>query len=80
MNMEKQGQPEPILELLTNEEIEEVLERGGPWITVEFTSNDNAFVQRRVMTLSEAEDFYASLGNTIVETKKKYNITGEENG
>lgn len=80
MSMDKQGQPEPILplannpETLTAEEIEDTLERGGPWITVEFVSNDNALSQKRVMNLEEAEGFYADLGVTIAETKSKYNI------
>jgi hypothetical protein len=87
MSMEKHGEPEPILwpmkeqteqtQELTNEEIAKAIEEGGPWITLEFTSSDGAFVQRRVFTLTEAEDVLASLGSEIAKAKTKYNISQE---
>jgi hypothetical protein len=87
MSMEKHGEPEPILwpmkeqteqtQELTNEEIAKAIEEGGPWITLEFTSSDGAFGQRRVFTLTEAEDVLASLGSEIAKAKTKYNISQE---
>jgi hypothetical protein len=90
MSMEKHGEPEPILwpfteqteptteqTELTDEEIAQAIEDGGPWITLEFTSSDGAFVQRRVFTLTEAEDVLASLGSEIAKAKTKYNIPQE---
>jgi hypothetical protein len=87
MSIEKHGEPEPILwpmkeqteqtQELTNEEIAKAIEEGGPWITLEFTSSDGAFVQRRVFTLTEAEDVLASLGSEIAKAKTKYNISQE---
>lgn len=87
MSMEKHGDPEPILnpeqlEALANplseeQEIADTLERGGPWITVTFTSNDGAFTQSRVMTLEEAEGFVAELSSEVARAKAKYNIDQE---
>jgi hypothetical protein len=61
-------------ETLTADEIVDALEKGGPWITVEFESNDRAFKLVRVMPLEEADSFYASLGEEIERAKAKYNI------
>lgn len=82
MSIEKKGQPEPILGLPmannpdtpTAEEIAEVRERGGPFITIEFVSNDGMFSQSRMMNFEEAQEFYASLGAEIANAKSKYNI------
>lgn len=82
--MEKYGEPESFLNpdelaslakpLTEEEEIADVLERGGPWITLTFTSNDGAFTQSRVLTLTEAEDLCHSLYEEVVQAKAKYNI------
>jgi hypothetical protein len=64
----------------TPEEVDDVLERGGPWIMLTFTSEDGAFTMGRNLRLEEAEDLYSQLGMEIADAKSKYNITGEDNG
>jgi hypothetical protein len=62
------------------EEVDDILERGGPWIMLTFTSEDGTFQMGRNLRLEEAEDLYAQLGVEIADAKSKYNITGEDNG
>lgn len=76
--MEKQGQPEPILEPSPPQlSEEEIVERGGPWITLGFTSEDGTFDMKRVLNFQEAVEVYASLGEEIALAKSKYNIPTE---
>lgn len=69
--------PDPLDIVPTKEEIQDVLDRGGPWITVRFVSEDKMFDQARVMALSEAEEFYAELGAEISRAKETYQIPRE---
>lgn len=58
---------------LTPEEIKDVVERGGPWINVTFTSEDGMFEQTRVLTLDQAKDLVKGLRLEIAAAEIKYN-------
>lgn len=65
-------------ETLTAEEITDTVERGGPFITIEFTSNDGFFKLTRVMGIDEVQDFHSSLGEEIANARELYNIQPKE--
>lgn len=65
-------------ETLTEKEILEVLERGGPFFTIEFVSADGMFVQKRILGYDEAQDVLAGLGEELAKAKVKYNIDHSE--
>jgi hypothetical protein len=65
--------PEPLQ--MNPEEWEDILERGGPWITLTFTSEDQMFVQQRVMTIAQAESLVTDLSAQIESAKIEYNIS-----
>jgi hypothetical protein len=58
----------------TPEEIEQVVEAGGPWITLTFTSEDKMFEQSRVLSLEQAGAIVRDLAAEIESAKSKYNI------
>jgi hypothetical protein len=58
----------------TREEIEKVTEAGGPWITLTFTSDDQMFEQKRVLSLEQAGAVVRDLAAEIESAKRKYNI------
>lgn len=72
--------PPPPPKTMTPEERAEVVEQGGPWITLTFTSDDQMFVQQRVMSLVQAEALVNDLTAEIASAKNEYNITGESDG
>ena len=80
MSTENMQNPEETIKNLnpTSEEIADVLERGGPWITFTFISSDEAFGLTRKMSLEEAELFHADLGAEIAQAKNEYNIPQQE--
>ena len=70
-------QPLPLAsnpETQTEEDIQDVLERGGPFFTLTFESVDKMFSQTRVLGFAEAEELYANLGEQIAQAKTKYNM------
>jgi hypothetical protein len=75
--------PEPNLplasnpETLTAEEIQETLEKGGPFVTLRFVDETGGFDIKRIMNWNEVNEFYASLGSEIVQSRAKYNINPE---